>query len=95
MEQRADGWHATMDRTTIVDTVAELATTAYWDEWSRITCPTLLIQGEHGTMRPDEPSTMLARRPDTRLIRIPDAAHDVHLDQPERLYEAVVSVLPG
>ncbi|WP_372486551.1 alpha/beta fold hydrolase [Streptomyces indiaensis] len=84
-----------MDRTTIVDTVAELATTAYWDEWSRITCPTLLIQGEHGTMRPDEPSTMLARRPDTRLIRIPDAAHDVHLDQPERLYEAVVSVLPG
>ncbi|MGW0989309.1 alpha/beta fold hydrolase [Streptomyces sp. NPDC002486] len=95
LERRADGWHSTMDRTTIIDTVAELATTAYWDEWSRIACPTLLIQGEHGTMRPDEPSTMLTRRPGTRLIRIPGAAHDVHLDQPEHLHEAVASVLPG
>jgi pimeloyl-ACP methyl ester carboxylesterase len=86
--QREDGWHPTWDRTTIIDSVAELATMAYWEEWSRITCPTLLIQGEHGTMRPGEPAEMLTHRPDTRLIRIPDAAHDVHLDQPVRLYEA-------
>ncbi|WP_107092267.1 alpha/beta fold hydrolase [Streptomyces sp. NRRL B-1140] len=95
LEQRADGWYPAFDRTTIVDSVAELATTAYWEEWSRITCPTLLIQGERGTMRPGEPAEMLSRRPHTRLIRISDAAHDVHLDQPERLYEAIVSFLSG
>ncbi|MEU6905714.1 alpha/beta hydrolase [Streptomyces coeruleorubidus] len=89
LEKGEDGWYPRWDRTTIIDTVAELATTAYWTEWSRITCPTLLIQGEHGTMRPDEPTTMLTHRPHTRLTRIPDAAHDVHLDQPDRLYEAI------
>ncbi|MFF8228711.1 alpha/beta fold hydrolase [Streptomyces caelestis] len=89
LEKREDGWYPAWDRTTIIDTVAELATTAYWTEWSRITCPTLLIQGEHGTMRPDEPATMLTHRPHTRLTRIPGAAHDVHLDQPDRLYEAI------
>ncbi|MFJ4078379.1 alpha/beta fold hydrolase [Streptomyces iakyrus] len=86
LERREDGWHPTFDRTTIIASVDELATTAYWEQWSRITCPTLLIQGEHGTMRPDEPATMLAHRPDTRTIRIPGAAHDVHLDQPARLH---------
>jgi pimeloyl-ACP methyl ester carboxylesterase len=85
----ASHWYPRWDRTTIINTVAELATTAYWPEWSRITCPTLLIQGEHSTMRPDEPATMLTHRPHTRLTRIPDAAHDVHLDQPDRLYEAI------
>nr|WP_244204367.1 alpha/beta hydrolase [Streptomyces africanus] len=89
LEEREDGWYPRWDRTTIINTVTELATTAYWPEWSRIACPTLLIQGEHGTMRPDEPAKMLTHRPHTHHTRIPDAAHDVHLDQPDRLYEAI------
>ncbi|MFJ3440046.1 alpha/beta fold hydrolase [Streptomyces sp. NPDC086081] len=89
LEKRRDGWYPAFDRTTIIDTVAELATTAYWSEWSRITRPTLLVQGEHGTMRPDEPAGMLAHRPDTKVVRIPEASHDVHLDQPARLHEAI------
>ena len=93
--RRDDGWHPTWDRATIVASVAELATTAYWEEWSRITCPTLLIQGEHGTMRPEEPATMLAHRPRTQLVHVPDAAHDVHLDQPTRLHEAIAAFLRG
>ncbi|MEU2269956.1 alpha/beta hydrolase [Streptomyces olindensis] len=93
LEKREDGWHPAFDPTTIIDTVTELATTAYWHEWSRITCPTLLVQGEHGTMRPDEPATMLTHRPDTRVVRVPHAAHDVHLDQPDRLHEAIRTFL--
>ncbi|MET9395801.1 alpha/beta hydrolase [Streptomyces sp. NPDC006624] len=91
LERRQDGWHPAFDRPTILATVAELATTAYWQDWSRITCPTLLVQAEHTAMPPDEPSTMLTHRPHTRLVRIPDASHDVHLDQPARLYEAVTA----
>ncbi|MFJ4278839.1 alpha/beta fold hydrolase [Streptomyces massasporeus] len=93
--RRDDGWHPTWDRATIIASVAELATTAYWEEWSRITCPTLLVQGEHGTMRREEPSMMLTRRPHTRLVRVPDAGHDVHLDQPGRLHEAIAAFLAG
>ncbi|WP_328413761.1 alpha/beta hydrolase [Streptomyces violaceus] len=93
LERREDGWHPTFDRATLISSVAELATTAYWPQWTQITCPTLLIQGEHGTMRPDEPTTMLTRRPATHLTRIPDAAHDVHLDQPDRLHEAIRTFL--
>ncbi|MFJ6553612.1 alpha/beta fold hydrolase [Streptomyces luteogriseus] len=95
LEQREDGWHPPFDRTTIIASVAELATTAYWEQWSRITCPTLLLQGEHGTMRPDERPTMLAHRPDMVTVCIPGAAHDVHLDQPARLHEAIAAFLPG
>ncbi|MEU0172873.1 alpha/beta hydrolase [Streptomyces massasporeus] len=91
--QREDGWHPTWDRATIIASVAELATTAYGEEWSRITCRTLLIQGEHGTMRPEEPATMLAHRPDTVTVRIPGAAHGVHVEQPTRLHEAIAAFL--
>ncbi|MEU9627204.1 alpha/beta hydrolase [Streptomyces luteogriseus] len=93
--RRDDGWYPAWDRATIIASVAELATTAYWEEWSRVTCPTLLIHGEHGTMRPGEPAMMLARRPDTVSVRIPGAAHDVHLDQPTRLHEAIAAFPPG
>ncbi|WP_369196500.1 alpha/beta fold hydrolase [Streptomyces djakartensis] len=93
LEHRRDGWHPSFDRATMISTVAELATQAYWQDWARVTCPTLLVQAEHGTMRPDEPATMLTRRPQTRLVRIPHASHDVHLDQPARLHEAVRAFL--
>lgn len=46
-------------------------------------------------MRPDEPARMLTHRPATHLTRIPDAAHDVHLDQPARLHEAIAAFLPA
>ncbi|MEU0898089.1 alpha/beta fold hydrolase [Streptomyces massasporeus] len=94
LERREDGWHPSFDSSTIIASVAEPATTAYWEQWSRITCPTLLVQGEHGTMRPDERPAMLAHRPDTMTVRIPGAAHDVHLDQPTRLHEAFAAFLP-
>lgn len=35
----------------------------------------------------------LTHRPRTQLGRVPDAAHDVHLDQPTRLHEAIVAFL--
>lgn len=86
-------WHPE-DRAVMVGSIAELATHDYWREWSGIRCPTLLVQGEHGTMRATEPADMLTRRPTaTHHTVIPDAGHDVHLDQPERLYEATAAFL--
>ena len=84
-------WHP-LDRATMVESISELATHAYWQEWSDVRCPTLLVQGENGTMRATEPTDMLAARPTaTHHTVVPDAGHDVHLDQPERLYEAIAA----
>ncbi|MEV0636934.1 alpha/beta hydrolase [Streptomyces sp. NPDC050619] len=88
------GWYPRTDRDTMIETVSELAASAYWTQWSRIRCPTLLVQGENGTMRPGEPTAMLTRRPaGTEYTLIPDASHDVHLDQPEALHEAIAAFL--
>ncbi|MEU0742537.1 alpha/beta hydrolase [Streptomyces sp. NPDC006134] len=93
LERRADGWHPRFDHDRIVACVAELATTSYWSHWSRIPHPTLLVRGDKGTLGDDETTEMLTRRPRTRHTLIPDAGHDVHLDQPARLHEAVTAFL--
>ncbi|MES5823553.1 alpha/beta hydrolase [Streptomyces sp. RG80] len=89
LEERADGWWPRFDRDRMVDSLTELAENAYWQEWSRVSCPTLVVQGEKGTMRPTEATDMRALRPGTRVTVVPDAGHDVHLEQPERLAEAI------
>lgn len=83
-----------LDRAAMVESVSEPATHAYWQQGSDVRCPTLLVQGENGTMRASEPADMLAARPTTtHHTVVPDAGHDVHLDQPERLYEAIAAHL--
>lgn len=93
LEQREDGWHPRVDRDTTIAATAELATHAYWSEWAQVRCPTLVVRGANGTMKPTEPTEMQARCPATEVVVIPDASHDVHLDQPERLHEAMRAFL--
>jgi pimeloyl-ACP methyl ester carboxylesterase len=93
LDEREDGWYPTLDRDTMVAAVAELATHDYWAQWSLITCPTLVVRGENGTMRESEAREMRTRRPSTTTTVIQDAAHDVHLDQPEALHETIARFL--
>ncbi|GAA3770060.1 alpha/beta fold hydrolase [Streptomyces phyllanthi] len=91
LEQRPDGWYPRVDRSTTLAAIAELATTAYWPDWTRVTCPTLVVRGAKGTMPDPEVTDMLTRRPTTHLTTVAEAGHDVHLHQPERLYTALRS----
>jgi pimeloyl-ACP methyl ester carboxylesterase len=91
--RKGDGWYPRFDRDTMIATISELSTAGYWREWSRITCPTLLVRGANGTMSDPEPADMPARRPETRYAVIPDAGHDAHLDQPARLHDAIRTFL--
>ncbi|MEU6356777.1 alpha/beta hydrolase [Streptomyces sp. NPDC047072] len=93
LEERVDGWYPRFDPDVVVDTVADLAARAYWDQWARTRCPTLLVRGASGTMNPAEAAGMRARRPDVREVVVPGAAHDVHLDQPGRLHEEIAEFL--
>ncbi|MFF9237296.1 alpha/beta fold hydrolase [Streptomyces sp. NPDC014801] len=95
LEKRQDGYHPRFTRDTILAAIQELSTNDYWPDWSHITCPTLLLRGEKGTMRPKEAEEMQSRRPDTRVQVIAGAGHDVHLDRPEAVYEAMVAFMAG
>jgi pimeloyl-ACP methyl ester carboxylesterase len=44
-------------------------------------------------MRPEEAEEMQSRRPDTQVKVIAGAGHDVHLDRPEAVYEAIGAFL--
>lgn len=93
LAEREDGWYPRFDADKMTEAVEELATHSYWQQWSRITCPTLVVRGGNGTIPEQEFREMKSRRPDTRLVTIPDAGHDVHLDQPGLLYEAIAGFL--
>ncbi|MEV5311667.1 alpha/beta hydrolase [Streptomyces sp. NPDC052610] len=93
LEHREDGWHPRFDPDQMIAAVQELATHSYWQEWARLTCPTLAIRGENGTIPAAEFTKMKTHRPATQTTVIPAAAHDVHLDQPRLLYEAIAEFL--
>lgn len=94
LEKREDGYHPRFDRDKMIAAVTELATDSYWADWSHITCPTLLLRGEKGTMRPEEATEMQSRRPETRVKVVPSAGHDVHLDRPTQVFELITAFLP-
>ncbi|MER6146084.1 alpha/beta hydrolase [Streptomyces sparsogenes] len=62
---------------------------SFWDEWASITCPTLTIWGQHGIIPPQEIKDMLHQRPETLAMSIPGAGHDIHLEQPNVLRQAL------
>jgi pimeloyl-ACP methyl ester carboxylesterase len=94
LERGPDGhWHPRFDPDKMIEAVLELAREDYWQDWSRIACPTLVVRGEKGTLPAEEATEMWERRPETRLDVIPHAGHDVHLDQPDWLHRAVTAFL--
>jgi pimeloyl-ACP methyl ester carboxylesterase len=93
LEERTDGWWPRFDRDAMVDSLAELAERDFWEEWARVACRTLVVQGENGTMRPTESADMRALRPETRVTVVAGAGHDVHLERPGRLAAVIEGFL--
>ncbi|WP_330290678.1 alpha/beta fold hydrolase [Streptomyces sp. NBC_00576] len=93
LERRADGWYPRVAKQSMLAAVEELAVHDYWGEWSRVSCPPLVVRGGSGTMREREQTEMRERRPGTETVTVPGAGHDVHLDQPGRLYDEMKAFL--
>ncbi|MGW0705021.1 alpha/beta fold hydrolase [Streptomyces sp. NPDC002643] len=89
--------HPRVDRSTMLAAIVEVATTPYWSEWARTTCPTLVVRGSRGTMSAADAAAMPTHRAPgaapTHLDVIEDAGHDVHLDQPTRLATTMIAFL--
>ncbi|MFC9927786.1 alpha/beta fold hydrolase [Streptomyces sp. NPDC127190] len=73
----------------MVDSLAENARRSSWDEWTSIICPTPAVLGQSGLIAPDECDRMLRQRPEAVAMSIPGAGHDLHLEQPGVLLEAL------
>jgi pimeloyl-ACP methyl ester carboxylesterase len=94
LEPRDDGWWPRFDIDVMVRTLREAVMEPSWDEWERISCPTLVVHaGDGGVVEPDLAQEMMERLPGTRLAVISDAAHDLHLDRPDEWRETLVDFL--
>lgn len=93
LEERDGGWWPRFDRDVMVDSLAENARRSFWDEWTKIACPTLVVLGQSGIIPPQEIDDMLRLRPDTTAVSIPGTGHDVHLERPDALQQILEELL--
>ena len=61
-----------------------------WGRIGEIAVPTLIVRGTHGYLGADTARRMVEGMPDARLVAL-DAGHNVHLDRPAELADAVVA----
>lgn len=73
--------------------IAPVLAAPAWEAWESLTVPTLIVLGDRGIISPDEVEQMLARQPLAERIVISSAGHDVHLDQPDDLGDALRAYL--
>ncbi|MFG2356801.1 alpha/beta fold hydrolase [Streptomyces sp. NPDC048521] len=81
LERRDDGWWPRFDRDVMVDSVAENARRSFWEEWTSIACPTLVVLAQSGIVPPEEFDGMLRRRPRTVAVGVPGTGHDLHMER--------------
>ncbi|MGH0033223.1 MAG: alpha/beta fold hydrolase [Myxococcota bacterium] len=61
---------------------------------SRIACPVLVVRGGDSGLLTHEGAALLAREiPDGRVLEIPGTGHNVHLERPDRVAEALAAQL--
>jgi pimeloyl-ACP methyl ester carboxylesterase len=68
-------------RQDMIDSMADIATRSYWDEWRTIMCPSLLIIGDGGSVPVSVIEEMMRLKPELSIARVSKAGHDVHLNQ--------------
>jgi len=65
-----------------------------WQQWEKITCPTLVVRGENSDILDAETMRkMLALTPSARGAEIKDSGHQVPVDQPEEFERVVLEFL--
>lgn len=87
--QRADGLWPRWDLEVMLRTMEPVFAHESWAEWQALPQPVMLVLGERGSIDAARIERMLAVRPATRRVVIPDAAHDLHLEQPQAWYAAL------
>jgi pimeloyl-ACP methyl ester carboxylesterase len=80
LEVRQEGLYPRFDADTVLSALREAAL-GWWDAWSFIRCPTLIVRGEHG-LAGETAQEMAAQVGVAAVATIRGAGHDVHLEDP-------------
>jgi pimeloyl-ACP methyl ester carboxylesterase len=95
LEGRDDGMWPAFDVDVMVASLAATAGRDHWDDWRRVSCPTLVVRAGEGDIPEAIAERMVAEAPRATAAVIPDAGHDLHLHQPERWRQVVEAFLSG
>jgi pimeloyl-ACP methyl ester carboxylesterase len=95
LEPRDGGWWPRFDIEVMVATLREAASRSHWEDWERISCPTLVVRAGNGPIAPGDAQAMAARGQHVRLVELAGAQHDLHLDRPAEWRQAVTEFLDG
>ena len=93
LEERADGLRPAFEIDMMVASLAETSQRDYWDEWRRVSCPTLVVRAGDGGVPEELVERMVGEAQNATSAVVPDAGHDLHLCQPERWRDVVEAFL--
>jgi len=89
LEHRDGGWWPRFDIDVMVQTLREAVSRSCWEDWERISCPSLLVRAGDGSLAPGDARAMAARGQNVRLVELAGAKHDLHLDRPAEWRQAL------
>ncbi|WP_426364972.1 alpha/beta fold hydrolase [Streptomyces sp. E-08] len=90
LEARGDGFWPRFDPDVMERSLDEIAHRAFWQEWSAVDCPALVVLGEDGIIGGGEYAEMARLRPGLHGLSLPGAGHDVHLERPDELGRVIL-----
>ena len=82
LEPRDGGWWPRFEIEVMVRTLREAVSRPLWEDWERISCPSLVVRAGDGSLSADDARAMVARGRHARLVELAGAKHDLHLDRP-------------
>lgn len=82
-EEHDDGWRPLFSTGAVLATIAGNEARSWWNELSRVQCPTLVVKGALSDLRLEEAERMTECLRDGRLVVVRGANHTVHCDRPE------------
>ncbi len=94
LEERDGGLWPAFDVDVMVAALAETAERSCWDEWRRVSCPTLVVRAGDDGIPEELVERMVAEAPQATSAVVADAGHDLHLHRPEG-WRAVVEGFLG
>lgn len=80
LQNRDDGLWPPSDPL-VMDRVLAALDVEYWQEWERITAPTLVVYAEQGMFSPTQKNEFIRRGQAVVRVDLAGATHDAHLDR--------------
>ena len=93
--ERDDGLWPAFEVDVMVASLAETSRRDYWDEWRRVSCPTLVVRAGDDSVPAELVERMVAEAPSASPAVVTHAGHDLHLYAPSRWREVVEGFLQG